>query len=79
MSKCSAYFIVNSLEGKHDAKQIKRELDTLPGVLSVSVNTDSNKIAVDFDSTGVTCNNLENRINKMGFNVTDFSLDQHIM
>lgn len=79
MSKDSVYFTVEDLDDKHDLKQIKRELDTFPGVLSVSVNVDLHRVAVDFDSSGLTYHKLENRLNKMGFHVTDFSLDQHIM
>ena len=37
MAKESAYFTVGGISGKHDVKEIKRGLDTLPGVLSVSV------------------------------------------
>ena len=32
MSKASVYFTLGNLHGKHDAKELRRELDTLPGV-----------------------------------------------
>ena len=54
MSKESAYFKIENLNGQHGSKQIKRELDTLKGVISVSVNTENHRVAVDFDSTGVS-------------------------
>ena len=46
MAKESAYFTVGGISGKHDVKEIKRGLDTLPGVLSVSVG--GGRVAVDY-------------------------------
>ena len=37
---------------RHDVKLLKRELDTLPGVTSVSVSS-GGQLAVDYDATGV--------------------------
>lgn len=51
MSKASVYFTLGALEDKHNSKAIKRELDTLPGVRSVSISDSSNRVAVDFDTT----------------------------
>ena len=79
MSKESAYFIIENLNGKHDLKQIKRELDTLRGVISVSVNTDNHRVAVDFDNTGVTHSRIEKNLNKMGYQITADSGEEHIM
>ena len=50
MSKASVYFTLGDLENKHDSEAIKRELDTLPGVRSVSISDSSNRVAVDFDT-----------------------------
>ena len=41
MTKASACFTVGGISGKHDVKEIKRELDTLPGVRSVTVSNGS--------------------------------------
>lgn len=38
LSKASIYCIVNNINEKHDSKEIKRELDSIPGVMSVSIN-----------------------------------------
>ena len=38
MTKANACFTVGGINGKHDVKEIKQGLDTLPGVLSVTVN-----------------------------------------
>lgn len=67
MSKESAYFQLSALSGTHDTKELKRELDAFHGVLSVSVNTEKNLLAVDYDSTGVTCDRLEKRLKQLGY------------
>ena len=41
MTKASACFTVGGISGNHDVKEIKRELDTLPGVRSVTVSNGS--------------------------------------
>jgi copper chaperone CopZ len=79
MSKESAYFKINSMHGSHDVKQIKQVLDTLPGILSVSVNLAKSSVAVDFDNTGVMHSQIQNRLNTLGFNLTAEKSENHIM
>jgi len=79
MSKASAYFTVGNVNGKHDVKELKRELDTFAGVISVSVNDRTESIAVDFDTTGVKPEQLKKRIEKLGYQVTDSRFENHIM
>ena len=79
MSKESAYFNISNLNGKHGLKQIKRELDAIPGVISVSVNTENHRVAVDFDNTGVTHSQIEKSLCKQGFEITADSGEDHIM
>lgn len=71
MSKASAYFTLRSVDGKHDVKEIKKVLDALPGVLSVSVNDSSNHVAVDFDSTGVQGDRIQKQLEKSGYEILD--------
>ena len=68
MAKESACFTVGGISGKHDVKDIKRGLDTLPGVLSVSVSGDG-RVAVDFDTTGVQSSRIEKQLSDMGYQV----------
>ena len=68
MAKESACFTVGGISGKHDVKEIKRGLDTLPGVLSVSVSGDG-RVAVDFDTTGVQSSRIERQLAEMGYQV----------
>ena len=53
MTKANACFNVGGISGKHDVKDIKRGLDTLPGVLSVTVSNES-RVSVDFDTGVIT-------------------------
>ena len=69
MAKESAYFTVGGISGKHDVKEIKRGLDTLPGVLSVSVG--GGRVAVDFDTTGTRRDRIGKQLAEMGYPVLD--------
>lgn len=51
----------------------------LPGVSSVSVNDSSGGVAVDFDTTGVQSDSIQKQLEKMGYEVLDFKLDNHVM
>lgn len=79
MSKESAYFVIPNLNGKHDLKQIKKEVDSIPGVISVSVSSENKRVAVDFDNSGVTHSQIENKLSKAGFNIEKDSGEEHIM
>lgn len=79
MSKESAYFKINNMSGNHDVKQIKQVLDTLPGIISVSVNLEKSSVAVDFDDTGVMYSQIENRLNTLGFKITADKAENHKM
>ena len=69
MAKESAYFTVGGISAKHDVKEIKRGLDTLPGVLSVSVG--GGRVAVDFDTTGTRRDRIGKQLAEMGYPVLD--------
>ena len=58
------------ISGKHDVKEIKRELDTLPGVFSVTVSNES-RVSVDFDTTGVQTGRIEKQLTDMGYQVVN--------
>lgn len=70
MTKANACFTVGGISGKHDVKEIKRELDTLPGVLSVTVSNES-LVSVDFDTTGVQAGRIEKQLTEMGYQVVN--------
>lgn len=79
MSKASVYFTLSDINGKHDSKEIKRELDKLPGVISVSVNDRAEHLSVDFDTTGVDHDRIQSRLEKLGYEVLNSRLENHIM
>ncbi len=79
MSKQSAYFALTDVSGKHDTKELKRELDTFPGVISVSVNAEKNNVAVDFDSSGVNTEKLAKRLEKLGYEIVSQKTEEHLM
>ena len=53
---------------RHDVKLLKRELDTLPGVTSVSVSS-GRQLAVDYDATGVRQADILEKIQALGYRV----------
>lgn len=79
MSKESTYFEIRNISGKHDTKELKRELDSYRGVLSVSVNSGENRVAIDYDSTGVTRDRLEKRLEQLGYQVESRKTEDHRM
>lgn len=69
MANETANLIVENVSGKHDVKEIKRELDAIHGVTSVSVNEQRNLVCVDYDSSGASYDEIEHCLNTMGFSV----------
>lgn len=66
MARLSTYFSLENANGKHDEKLLKRELDTLPGVTSVSVS-DSGCLAVDYDTTGTRQDEIRQKVQELGY------------
>lgn len=79
MSKASVYFDLEDISGKRDVAKLKQQLDTLPGVISVSVNAMENRIAVDFDTTGTNQDQLRKKLDGLGFTVSGEQFENHIM
>ena len=78
MSNASVYFTLGELPGKHDEKAIKRELDALPGVLSVSVSMDSGRVAVDYDTTGVESCQIEKQLRQLGYQILESQTGENV-
>lgn len=70
MSKESVYFIAKPVTGNHDMKKIKKGLDLLPGVKNVIVNTKNGLVGVDYDSSGVSYDKIENQLTKLGYEIS---------
>lgn len=79
MSKASAYFTLDSIDGRHDIKNLKRELDTIRGVISVSVSDTNDSVSVDFDTTGAGYEQIEKKIDKLGYNIKASAVQEFLM
>ena len=74
MTRANACLTAGGPSAKHDVKEIKRELDTLPGVLAVTVSNES-RVSVDFDTTGVQTGRIERQLTDMGYQVLNSKTD----
>ena len=60
MAHLSTHFSLEQPADSHDVRQLKRELDTLPGVTSVSVS--GTRLAVDYDPSGVRREDIQQKV-----------------
>ena len=67
MAHLSTHFPLEQPADSHAVKQLKRELDTLPGVTSVSVS--GSRLAVDYDPTGVRREDIQQKVQSLGFGI----------
>ena len=77
--KASAYITIDELGGKHGVKELKQELDTMTGIISVSVSEKTNSVAVDYDTTGENSERIEKKIKDLGYGIVDVRRDGHLM
>lgn len=79
MSKASVYFDLDHLHGTRDAAEVKKQIDKIPGVISVSVNKNSDRVAVDFDTTGTSPNRIREQLGELGFGIVSEKFEEHVM
>lgn len=79
MSKQSAYFRVPELSGSHCEKEIKKEVGGIAGVIDISANVSTNKIVVDYDSTGTSSDTIKQKIEGLGYTAQLLTVDDHTM
>lgn len=79
MPKESVYYKVDSVNDKHGIKHIKRELNTLAGVSSVSISNTGDMVAVDFDNTGTSQKQIESKLTKLGYEISLDYGEKHLM
>ncbi len=79
MAKASVYFKTYNIKDRYDERQVKEGLDTLPGVISVSVNREKATLAVDYDSTGTHSERIQNTLKLMGYDAAITQQETHIM
>jgi copper chaperone CopZ len=66
MAQESLSVALRNVGSRHDEQAIKDGLDRLRGVKSVSINR-KGTVVVDYDSTGVTGQEILDQLKKMGF------------
>lgn len=79
MAKQSVYFELPGLSDKHDVKNVKNALGRLPGVLDVALSDGTDQVAVDFDSTGTSADEIRSRLSKLGYHAKQTRDEPHIM
>ena len=65
----NAYFIVKGIYGNLSINDVKNELNSIHGIESVSVDSATNLMAVDYNSSGTSYDRIENCVNKMGYQI----------
>ena len=73
MPNASLHYRLEDITGKHDVKTLKRELDTLPGVCSVSIQAGTSHLTVDFDKTALTPEQIAGKLSELGFSAAEVS------
>jgi copper chaperone CopZ len=79
LSKASIYFSLKHREDQRDCEEIKRRLDSIPGVLSVSIGRDRDRVAVDYDTTGTGPDQLRGKLDECGCAVESEHWQEHRM
>ena len=69
MTNEGACFMVGGIYGKGDIKAVEKKLDALHGVSSVGVRAEKNLVAVDYDSSGASYDEIEHCLNQMGYQI----------
>ena len=77
MPKESVYFKTYNIKDRYDERQVKEGLDTLPGVISVSVNREKSTLAVDYDNTGTHSGRIHNTLKLMGYDASISKQESH--
>ena len=79
MPKETAYYNLDVISGKHDVKELKKTIGSVPGIISVSVNAEKDSLAVDFDSTGIDGELIEKKLDQLGYKIKSDNFEEHVM
>ncbi|MCC8123307.1 MAG: heavy-metal-associated domain-containing protein [Oscillospiraceae bacterium] len=79
MAKASIYFTLEHAMDRHMARDVKASLGGIPGVLSVAVGDGSDRISVDYDSTGTSPKALHQALSKRGLAASAEDRETHVM
>ncbi len=67
MSKASVYFSLGVGHQKSEIGHIRRALQQIPGVNSVSFSRNDGRLAVDYDNHGADVDRIESKMKEMGY------------
>jgi copper chaperone CopZ len=79
MSKQSVYFDVEDMHTRSSKKSIMNGLNELKGIIGVSINFDTKSVAVDFDNTGPSVDQIEKKIVDLGYHPILTNNETHVM
>ena len=79
MPKESIYYLLPEMSGSHGPKDIKKTVGAIKGVISVSVNSGEKKVAVDFDNSGTSGEEITRLIAEKGFSPQILGNEEHVM
>lgn len=69
MSRETANLHVDGMSCSHCVNSVKKALDKISGVSSVSVSIDDGTVTVDYDETGTNIEQIKEAINEAGYEV----------
>ncbi len=67
----NAFFTVQRVDGIYGLGELQSALYGMHGISSVNVNSQTNEVAVNYNSSGSSYDLIENRLNKMGYQIID--------
>ncbi len=79
MSKATVSFGLKHSENRRGCEEIKRRLDSIPGVLSVSIGRGRDRVSVDYDTTGTGPDCLRGRLKECGCDIEAEHCQEHTM
>ena len=69
MSKETVNLQVDGMSCSHCVSTVKKALDQIHGVISVSVSLDDGIVAVDYDTTGTNVDKIKETITDAGYDI----------
>ena len=70
MAKEHAHFLAENTQKRHKGIEVQHALGTLPGISSIYVDSNHHLISVDYDSSRISYDQIENSLNHMGYEIT---------
>lgn len=63
-------FLQKTQQKRHKGIEVQHALGTLPGISSIYVDSNHHLISVDYDSSRISYDQIENSLNHMGYEIT---------